>query len=360
LTQLDGIKLTRRAFGKGVAAAAAVGAGLATARPTVAAAATRSPYYGVAFSYGNLDPRTTTTLENLAPLGIGGARIGFCWAQVEAIQGQFTWSGYDALVTKMYNLGLAIHGQITFTTTWNTTGPASLGPAQQEHYPPADDNSWSQWVTMLVKRYKGAVRTWELWNEPDLLPFWPGTPSQYAQLLAVTYSAVKSADPTARFATGGLALAGDPSYYNPNFLQQILTDPNYPATPNFDVVSFHTYGALTETRNKVSYIRTQLANHGVSNRQLWVTEIGYPSDATVQPESGYQNGPQSQAQWLTDMLPQVRQLGVSHLLWFDGYDMVASSSTNPPDLFSTDGLYDSNLNPRPAVSALQSLIASGR
>lgn len=47
-----------------------------------------------------------------------------------------------------------------------------------------------------------------MWNEPDLPGFWLGTASQYAQLLAVTYNAIKRADPNAQVLLGGLALGG--------------------------------------------------------------------------------------------------------------------------------------------------------
>ncbi len=91
--------------------------------------------------------------------------------------------------------------------------------------PPADLEAWKRYVTNIVSRYEDVVRAWEVWNEPDLQAFWVGTPTQYAELLAVTYETVGRADPTATVVLGGLSLGGSPGRLNPKFLEEILADP---------------------------------------------------------------------------------------------------------------------------------------
>ena len=34
--------------------------------------------------------------------------------------------------------------------------------------------------------YQLGIRYWEIWNEPDLIPFWTGTPAQFYALYAAT------------------------------------------------------------------------------------------------------------------------------------------------------------------------------
>lgn len=71
---------------------------------------------------------------------------------------------------------------------------------------PANDyGKWAALIRRLVghwmERYgKEEIETWyyEVWNEPNLKPFWDGTKSQYFELYKVTAQAVKSVDPMLR------------------------------------------------------------------------------------------------------------------------------------------------------------------
>lgn len=35
--------------------------------------------------------------------------------------------------------------------------------------------TFGRFVRALVNRYKGRIRSWEIWNEPDILEFWTGS-----------------------------------------------------------------------------------------------------------------------------------------------------------------------------------------
>lgn len=71
--------------------------------------------------------------------------------------------------------------------------------------PPNDYAKWTELISRTVKHWLaryGAeeVRQWyfEVWNEPNLKPFFTGTKSQYFELYKVTAKAVKEADPLLR------------------------------------------------------------------------------------------------------------------------------------------------------------------
>jgi xylan 1,4-beta-xylosidase len=68
--------------------------------------------------------------------------------------------------------------------------------------PPKDYGAWAELIRRLVTHWKerygiNEIRRWyyEVWNEPNLPPFWDGTKSQYFELYKVTALAVKSVDP---------------------------------------------------------------------------------------------------------------------------------------------------------------------
>ncbi|MER5201426.1 GH39 family glycosyl hydrolase [Streptomyces sp. NPDC002755] len=71
--------------------------------------------------------------------------------------------------------------------------------------PPKDLAKWGALISALVRHWVdrygiGEVRQWyfEVWNEPNLRPFFQGTRSEYFALYSATAAAVKSVDPSLR------------------------------------------------------------------------------------------------------------------------------------------------------------------
>ncbi len=153
---------------------------------------------------------------------------------------------------------------------WNACPPVNLDLPWYDA-----NNGWGQFVYQTVLHFKGRVRVWEVWNEPDLPLFWQGTAAQYARLLKVAYQAIKAADPQATVLFGGLAY-----WYNPQFYKDVLdiiaADPESEAYNGyFDVMSLHLY-SNAETPYDVS--RTVMAEVAarVGPHPLWLTEAGVP------------------------------------------------------------------------------------
>ncbi len=149
--------------------------------------------------------------------------------------------------------------------------------------PVNDDNYYALYLYRMVSLYKDYVKFWEVWNEPDLdysnnaykAPgepgnWWENVPApcdyklrapvfHYIRLLRISYEVIKSIDPDAYIALGGIGF--------PSFLDIILrhTDEpevgaiaaDYPLRGGayFDVVSYHFYphfdGSLREWSNEV-------------------------------------------------------------------------------------------------------------
>ena len=93
--------------------------------------------------------------------------------------------------------------------------------------PPADLSRYADIIRHVVLHYNegwdggmhGAVRYWEVWNEPDLGKiWWRGTPAQYYALYAAAAGAVKSADPDALVGGPTIALVNQPTPYREGFL----------------------------------------------------------------------------------------------------------------------------------------------
>ncbi len=281
--------------------------------------------------------------------GIGWIRTGIPWSEVEPRQGQFEWQVPDAFVAQARSQGLQLLIILNSSPRWISTRSGIRGHLA----PPKDYSLWGNYVYQTVSRYKRDVHYWEIWNEPDLVGSWPGTPGEYAQLLAVAYQSVKRADPSAQVLFAGLALNDSPRE-NPRFFQEVLADPSYPGTRSFDIANIHVYGPLSEAQRRLAGTRATLEQAGVGDRPIWVTETGYSDDPGYQQVPEFK-GPQGQVEYLRTVVPYLLQQGAAKVFWYQLYDFATAGGG-----FKNYGLLDEQLRPKPAYTALRSLIEAER
>lgn len=309
------------------------------------------PVWGVSTGAGFPAPVTPQAFQLASQAGIGYVRFAVGQSRVQPT-GPADWNDaiWTQVISEAAGLGLRLLVQLGWPPAWNSSAPPGTPAEEVIFYPPRDEQAWREFVARFVGQYP-QVLDWEVWNEPDLRGAWRGTPQQYAYWLQVTAQAVRSANPRARVVLGGLALGG--RLLDPDFLEDILSDPQYPAGPNFDVMNVHVYRPEW-MQAKMDYVRSTLARFGVGDRPIWVTETGYPSDPAEQAAKGFTDpryqGPQGQAQWLRDHLPFLRSLGAAKVFWFKLHD----SDANPEA--RSYGVLDGAARPKPAYDAYRELI----
>ncbi len=155
----------------------------------------------------------------------------------------FDFSRVDAIYDQLLGLGLRPVVELSFM-------PAALALDPEQTVftyrgiisPPAD---WGEWRTLvteltahLVDRYGlYEVTQWafEVWNEPNLAVFWPGSQQDYLRLYAESALAVKSVD--SRLRVGGPSTAAAEWI---ELLAEYTSDSDLP----LDFISTHTYGNL--------------------------------------------------------------------------------------------------------------------
>ncbi|XOU94920.1 MAG: glycosyl hydrolase [Candidatus Kerfeldbacteria bacterium] len=141
------------------------------------------------------------------------------------------------------------------------------------------------WVSMIVERYDGdglgdmpglkkPITHWEIMNEPDLgtpdsspgLQFLIGEPSDYAELLKRTSSAIRTSDPNATILIAGAA-GGDESFLN--YFREVFSDKE--TLDTFDIANVHCISnGDVDSFNTVPYA-AMLAEFNI-NKPIWVTE----------------------------------------------------------------------------------------
>lgn len=245
-------------------------------------------------------------LDAMAAAGMTWVRADFYWSAVQAFgRGTYDWRGVDTFVKAARQRHLNVLAMVAFTPAWARRGRAQTDPPDN----PAD---YATFVHAAAKRYAPmGVHAWEIWNEPNLSMFWSpkADPVGYASLLKHAYPAIKSADKHAIVVTGGLAPSSDNSRdVAPNsFLATIYW---HGAKSNFDAVGLHPYSypyapmyrASWNTFYRTPDVHSLMQAAGDGNKQIWGTEIGYPTGTNAKAVSE-----QRQAQYLVDAISAWRK-----------------------------------------------------
>jgi hypothetical protein len=202
--------------------------------------------------------------RKVSEIGAGFARVSFRWWQIEPVRGQFLWHTTDHYVREQ----AAPRGIQLYVTLEGPPEWAGGGPGRNGH--PADPYDWYNFVHAVVTRYKGHVKHWGLWNEPNLTKFLKDR-NRYAEIVQWGRRAVKDADP-------------DSFVLGPEISEHALDDGWFEAVMKsfgfeaFDIVTVHVY-----TGNLARRMDNQVLPWRF-NKEVWLTEVGFPAFPGV-PES---------------------------------------------------------------------------
>lgn len=197
---------------------------------------------------------------------------GTSWASLEPQKGEWNWQPLDDWVAAAEAHGapdiLLTLGQ---TPAWASSNPDDVNyigagaPA-----PPADIQDWRDYVTAVAQRYKGRIRYYEIWNEPNDPTYYTGSVAEMAELTAEAYRILKAVDPD------NVVLS--PAPYEPGYLDQLL---KAGVGSNVDEIAFHLYETPPENTAAALFdVRLVMERDGAGAMPLWDTE-GASGDSTV-------------------------------------------------------------------------------
>ena len=91
-------------------------------------------------------------LSRARTAGVGWTEIQFTWSTLQSSPGTADFRPFDQLVTSATGNNMRIIGRLGFSTSWNTTAPATVtNAAQREKYPPTSYELWGQYVFTIVQ-----------------------------------------------------------------------------------------------------------------------------------------------------------------------------------------------------------------
>jgi hypothetical protein len=213
------------------------------------------------------------------------SRNEILWFQIESVQGVRDWTRPDAFISQLVAAG--IEPLMTIFTS-----PQWANGSSNENAVPTTEPAFTTWVnnyvnfvTAVVARYKTNVHKWELWNEPNLAPFWFPTPSvsKYVTWYNAVRAAILAEDPTAQIAASGGS--GGCCVGSGNIGSFAWVDGLIAAGITIDYLAIHPYATQNQAPNvtnpfennftDVSTFRQKLVASGRLSTPIWITEVGW-------------------------------------------------------------------------------------
>jgi hypothetical protein len=316
------------------------------------------------------------TLELARDAGFHWVRQQFPWADLEPrAKGRFvhpdfgisTWEKYDQIVALTEELGLELIVRLDTSPEWARPGNVHV------QTPPDRLEDFGAYVEAVVARYRGRVRHYQIWNEPNLAVEWgnrPVDPAAAAELLKVAYQRAKGADPSAIILAPALAptISEGPEALNELKFLEGMYDAG--AGSYFDVGSVQAYGLRSGPDDRrlrdqdvnfsrpIRYREIMVA-HGDAAKPVWASEIGWnvPPPGAAPPYTWGQVTEDQQARYTVRALERARQewpwMGVLNV-WYlrRPYEHELS------DLLAGFRLLDPDFTPRPVYRAIRERFGS--
>jgi hypothetical protein len=285
--------------------------------------------------YGNTGPGSSAynaLLESKAQW----VRVALDWALVEpsnTTPDRYNWRHADGVVGASNHA--CLETILTFGTAPRWVTSASNGPIQETRFPDV-----AEFLAAVVERYDGdglrdapgkpIINYIEIYNEPDGRPLpnagnfstWGNNGALYAKLLATVYPAMKKANPNIQVLIGGLAYDQFDEFVE-TFLDDVIANGG---GQYFDIMNFHAYPLFGPEwagefngpglLEKTAHIRKKLADLGVPNKPIIITESGWHNNA----HPDLPSNDKTQMRLIVQLLTQAKAANVRALIYFSFVD----------------------------------------
>jgi polysaccharide biosynthesis protein PslG len=301
-----------------------------TASIQIKAIKMNSPEYGAqAFLWWR--PETADRdLGMMKDAGLTWVKQQFAWRDIEgAGKGKFSWENADRAVKLSNSFGIDMLARLDNAPDW--AAPGCFDTTKKQMGPAKNTQDWLDFLTAFVTRYKGRIRAYEIWNEPNLAREWcgrPPNPTEYAALLKASYEKIKSIDPNAIVVSAGLtptSASNNEAMPDVTFVGKVYDAMKNNSTGYFDALGVHAPGYKAPpdispddvVKNKeysnnepvtgrvycfrhVEDIRKIMEQRGDKNKQIMILEFGWTRDTIHKEYSWFAVDEQTQAKYIVD------------------------------------------------------------
>ena len=208
--------------------------------------------------------------EYLPALGIRRIRLQGGWARTEKDRGVYDFAWLDHIIDDARARGL----EIWLETSYGN--PAYEGGGERTlkgGFPTSEEGlaAWDRWVEAMAQRYKGKVRDWSTWNEPDINK--THTAAVITEFAIRTAEIIKRIIPDARIA--GLVLADPKLEIVEHFLKTLAARNKLGL---FEWVVYHRYGQNPDAAYPGVIKLRELVRKYSPTMRIWQGESGMQSE----------------------------------------------------------------------------------
>jgi len=217
------------------------------------------------------------------------------WRYIETSDNTWNFTDLDAWVDTHYAKGrdpvLILYG----TPTWASARPTEVGaygggnPGTQAE--PADMAKWDRFCAKMASRYRGKVKYYEVWNEPNQYNdgtgatpgtnfFFSGTLAKLSEMVRRASVAIKSIDPAAKIISPSITgWSTKPGQSAETYFTGMMAAPSGDGFTTMkdwvDIIAVHLYlpsNSTAELVPMIDRINAAKAAAGVSVMETWDTE----------------------------------------------------------------------------------------
>ncbi|MDQ0289214.1 hypothetical protein [Oligosphaera ethanolica] len=199
--------------------------------------------------------------------GVPHVRERLSWPEVNPNPGEYDYGHYLYNANLLHERGILISGMFHNAPAW----------AGRKIKLPLDLREVYIFCKKTAEVFGDRMGNWEYWNEQDI-GFAPEPAWDFAASMKAAYLGFKAARPNMPVAIGALCRPDRNAYDYGLFANDIAK--------YTDLMNFHTYAGLASYPNIFAEMRQFMADHGIADRPLWITECGTNAEGPATADSG--------------------------------------------------------------------------
>lgn len=268
---------------------------------------------------------------------------GFSAARTSLSRNGASWNGDALTYQNAYNKTMQYYSKSDIKPMILLTGSSVSWNHMPVTEPEKED--FRKYCIQVAKDTKDYAIAYEVWNEPNASAFNKdgATETQYAELIKIASEAVRSVKPDAKI------VAMTTSGCNENWIKNTIDGAaanGFNIADYIDAVSVHPYwwaeGPEKGQFDAIQKIRTLMNNNGLSDKEIWVTEVGWQK--TI--------GLDRQAYFTTNYLLLNDVRGAAEKTFLFRYVAAMPSADNEEFGFLNDNADDVPFSARPVMAAV--------